>query len=189
MMKCALVVGHKPSSKGASGSIKVLSGSSDLHFNEFDLNSEVAKKVSEFFTEEELEIVYRNRYRDLPEEINALNPDIIVSMHCNAFNTKAEGVEVLYYHRSTKSRAMAEIFQKHMLDAYGFKDRGILPRNSENRGGYLLRYTKAPCVIVEPFFIDNPNELRAYYNAPERLVNAYVEGIRETFETLPNFLL
>ncbi|UCG13233.1 MAG: N-acetylmuramoyl-L-alanine amidase [Deltaproteobacteria bacterium] len=34
-------------------------------------------------------------------------------------------------------------------------------RKTENkaRGGYLLRYTNAPCVIAEPFFIDNDEDL------------------------------
>ena len=77
----------------------------------------------------------------------------------NAFNGRASGTEVLYYHRSEVGKTIAEILQGGLVDFLGLPDRGIKPKTSEDRGGYLLRYTNAPCVIAEPFFIDNDQDL------------------------------
>ena len=173
MKKVALVVGHKPSSKGAHNKTH------DVW--EFDFNNELVKKVAKeltdgWFDKVEPVIIYRDTFKDLPDKINAENPDFIVSFHCNAFNGKASGTEVLYYHTSKNGKKMAEILQKHLLKL-GFKDRGILPRTAEDRGGYLLRYTKAPCVIAEPFFLDNDAEYTAV--DVDDLVEYYAEAIEE----------
>ena len=72
---------------------------------------------------------------------------------------------------------MADILQKHFLKELELKDRGVIGKTAEDRGGYLLRYTNAPCVIAEPFFIDNDNE---YSSADfDKLVTAYVNAIEE----------
>lgn len=174
MKKVALVVGHKPSSRGAYNE------TSDVY--EFDFNDKLVEAVEEeltfgWFDKVESVIIYRDTYTGLPGKIDAENPDFIVSFHCNAFNKKAGGTEVLYYHKSKKGKKMADILQKHFLRRLGLKDRGVIGKTAEDRGGYLLRYTNAPCVIAEPFFIDNDDE----YNSADfdKLVLAYVDAIEE----------
>lgn len=156
MKKAALIIGHKESSQGACND---LTGTTEWGFNDMlvtDLHALLAKSKSNVSTE----MVYRDTYRDLPDKVDQLNPDFIISFHCNAFNTSASGTETLYYHKSKAGRAMAEILNKHMVSILGLPDRGVRPRETEDRGGYLLRYTKAPCVIIEPFFIDNNRDLQ-----------------------------
>jgi len=80
---------------------------------------------------------------------------------------------VLYYHSSDASRTVAEILQRGLVGFFGLPDRGIKPRTSEDRGGYLLCYTNAPCVIAEPFFIDNDQDLSKAKEDPEGLAAAY----------------
>lgn len=82
----------------------------------------------------------------------------------------------MYYHSSKNGKKLAEILQKHLLKL-GFKDRGTLGRTAEDRGGYLLRYTNAPCVIAEPFFLDNDGE---YTDVDmDDLADYYAEAIEE----------
>ncbi|QJA05280.1 N-acetylmuramoyl-L-alanine amidase [Thermosulfurimonas marina] len=91
----------------------------------------------------------------------------------------ASGTEVLYYHRSWKGEKMAQILLDYLVAHLGLPSRGIKPCTSEDRGGYLLRYTKAPCVICEPFFIDNSVDLaRAQEDLPG-LARAYAQAIEK----------
>jgi len=53
---------------------------------------------------------------------------------------------------------MAKILNTQLVKALGLKDRGIKVKTAEDRGGYLLKNIATPCVIAEPFFIDNDLE-------------------------------
>jgi len=177
-MTVALVVGHKESSQGATN---VASGISEFEFN-FKLAEQIEFALID--TNVQCEIVYRNSYSELPEEINAMDPNFIVSLHCNAYDTRASGTEVLYYHSSTLGKAMAEILQEELLFALSLNNRGVKSKHSEDRGGYLLRYTKAPCVIAEPFFIDNDKDFDTAKSRLPRLVEAYVNAIENIARVL-----
>jgi N-acetylmuramoyl-L-alanine amidase len=89
---------------------------------------------------------------------------------------------VLYYHRSEKGKKMAEILLSHLVDHLKLAKRGIKQKTSEDRGGYLLRYTKAPCVIAEPFFIDNDDDLTRALEDIEGLAGTYAQAIDQISE-------
>jgi len=172
MAKCALVIGHKQSSPGA---VNESSGTT-----EFVLNDGLATDIVASVNSVEVEKVYRDTYRALPGKINALNPDFVISMHCNAFNKQAHGSEVLYYHTSLNGHAIAEALQEKFVNGLGVKDRGTKSKSVEDRGGYLLYHTNAPCVIAEPFFIDNDEEFDLVVNQKrDALVQAYAMAIFE----------
>jgi len=173
---CALVIGHKRSSPGAVNPSTGLS--------EFDFNDELSRLVEREVQEAEVERVYRRTYETLPSDLNALGPDFIVSLHCNAFDTKASGTEVLYYHRSLRGQKLAEILLKHLVAHLRLPNRGLKPCTAEDRGGYLLRYTKAPCVIAEPFFIDNDQDLARAREDLRGLARAYARAIDEAARVL-----
>lgn len=173
MSKVAIVIGHSISSQGAENKHH---GLSEFEFNE-SFAFDIAKKLTSIGIAHE--IIYRDEYDTLPAKINATAPKCIVSLHCNAFNGEASGSEMLYYHSSEASKQMAQLFQDNICEALSLNDRGILPRHSEDRGGYLLRYTDAPCIIAEPFFIDNDNDIKAARDNYEFLVSSYVNSIKE----------
>ena len=168
---CALVIGHKKMSPGAKNETSNIS--------EFDFNDELARQIEQKVTGINIQRVYRRTYNRLMHDINELYPDFIISLHCNAFDTTASGTEILYYHRSEKGRMMAEILLRHLVDHLQLPDRGIKPKSAENRGGPLLRYTHAPCVIAEPFFIDNDNNLAKAHQNVAGLAEAYSIAINE----------
>jgi N-acetylmuramoyl-L-alanine amidase len=128
-----------------------------------------------------IRIIHRRTYKGLPDDINKINPDFFISMHCNAaaegYTGKWNGVETLYYYKSKKSKKVAEILQKNMVKAFSFKNRGILSRATEDRGGTLLRYTNMPGVIAEPFFIDNDSAYETVMDKYDKLIKAYVDSI------------
>ena len=179
-MSVALVVGHRAGDRGA---VNAASG-----LTEYDFNSALAQRISESLGERGIyaRIVRRDDspqgYRRLPDRINALSPELIVSLHCNAYDTRVSGTETLYYHTSETAKAMAGILQKHLVKALFLRDRGIRPKRTEDRGGYLLRYTLAPCVIAEPFFIDNDNDLRIAEKHYDALVEAYADAVAEMMQ-------
>jgi len=171
MQTCALVIGHKADSPGASNE--------NGQISEFEFNQALAKAIRQQVVGVQVRLVYRQRYQDLPDEINQLQPDFIISLHCNAFNRQVSGTETLYYHKSAKGKQMAQLLNHNLVQALQLKDRGIKGKHSEDRGGYLLRYTQAPCVLAEPFFIDNDADLAVAQIKHEKLVKAYADSIEQ----------
>jgi len=173
---CALVIGHKKHSPGAKNIRANLS--------EFDFNEDLALRIETKVMKAEVQRIYRRTYKELPDDINLLEPDFILSLHCNAFDGKVSGTEVLHYHKSEKGKKMAEIVRNHLVEYLKLRNRGIKPRTAEDRGGYLLRYTKAPCVIAEPFFIDNDSDLDRARDDVDGLAGTYAAAIEEISEVV-----
>jgi len=182
MNKVALVVGHSRKKQGARNKHHEIS---EFMFNEF-----LADKVAIELTKSgiESEIVYRGfSYWLLPGKVNKTKADIAVSMHCNAFNEDQNGTETLYYKNSNKGECLATFMQKEIVKCLGLKDRGLKPcvashkGKAGDRGGYLLKKTKMPCIIAEPFFIDCDRSLMLAMMKVDELAKAYANGIESYF--------
>ena len=166
---CALVIGHKKSSPGA--------GNERAGIHEFEFNEDLAIRIEKKTRNTKIQRVYRRTWEELPADINGLGPDFVLSLHCNSYDGQASGTEVLYYHKSQLAESIAKILQNHLVAFLDLRDRGIQAKTSEDRGGNLLRYTKAPCVIAEPFFIDNDQDLARARDDLEGLAGAYASAI------------
>jgi len=156
MKNICLVVGHRMSSKGASNE--------KLNITEFDFNTSLAQMIASK-TKLNCVVIYRednkDGYENLPKRVNAFNFDLIISLHNNAFNKKVEGHEVLYYNTSSKSKAFAIRLNNCISNALENSDRGIKAIYQGDRGANILKNTNAPCVLIEPLFIDNNNEINS----------------------------
>ena len=97
---------------------------------------------------------------------------MVISLHSNAFNQSAKGAETLYWPTRKKGCRLAQCIQNELVKL-GRTDRGIKPRDNL----YLLRKTAAPCVIVEPFFIDNDSEYEWAIANIDKLALAISEGV------------
>lgn len=172
-VRCVLVVGHESSSPGA---INIHTSNTEYQFN-----SALCQVImSKMFHTEVLDLEREeNSHMSLTSTVNALNPHFTLEMHCNAFNRPVSGTEVLYYDGSVMGERIARIFLRHMVKCLGLPDRGVKPRVSADRGGYFLARTKAPAIIVEPFFIDNDWDLLLGRYKFEALADAYVAAIDE----------
>ena len=104
-------------------------------------------------------VVYRDTYSNLPNFINATNADICISVHANAASTPAAtGTETLYYEHSERSELLATIVQQEMTACLGLKDRGVKGLSLDDRGYSLVKKTKMPHVIIEPYFLSNKRD-------------------------------
>ncbi|MCP5104806.1 MAG: N-acetylmuramoyl-L-alanine amidase [bacterium] len=169
--RCALVIGHKKESPGAANERSNLS--------EFEFNERLVPLIEQRVKNTVIHRVYRRTYAALPEDINELDADFVVSLHCNSYDTKTSGTQVLYYYRSFSGKAMAAILLKNLVEHLGLPDRGIHANCSEDKCGYLLCYTGAPGIIAEPFFIDNDGDLARATEDLEGLAAAYAKAIDE----------
>ena len=176
-MRVVLIIGHKKNSPGACDKNQERC---EFMFNE-TLANNIKDKIGDNY---EVFIVYRTTYKNLPWDVNILYPDLVVSLHANAYNTKATGTEVLHYKTSKRGKKIAQIFQDNMVSVLGLRDRGIRGKGTEDRGGYILRYTNAPCVLLEPFFIDNDNDYAVVMDKYDAFVATIEQSIYDALEVI-----
>ena len=93
---------------------------------------------------------------------NKANADAFISIHLNsAENKSATGVEVLRYGQCSRTTMeLAENVQRRLVDATGFKDRGVKIRNNL----YVLKHTKMPAILVETGFISNSEQCKDLFS-------------------------
>lgn len=169
--RCALVIGHEKESPGIINKKRNVS--------EFEFNEQLYLLLEKRVKHTAIYRVLRRSYAELPDDINELDPDFIISLHCNAGDSKTSGTEVLYYHKSQAGKRIAEILMKHIVQYLGLPNRGIIPKTSQDECGLLLRYSTAPCVIVKAFFMDNDTDVERAMENPEGLADAFANAIDE----------
>lgn len=154
MKRIVLVVGHSFKSQGAVNE--------KLGITEYEYCMNLALELFKHEEDEEVDLILKARnksYESLIHEINTLNADLVIELHLNAYNKKVQGTEVLYAKTSGKSKEIAKIFQEELVKNLKLPNRGIKGILKKDRGGYLLYGTIAPCIILEPFFLDSSTEL------------------------------
>jgi N-acetylmuramoyl-L-alanine amidase len=176
-LNCVLMIGHSEKAQGARNE--------NYKITEWIYNSLLAddiisriKKIQNYPVEI-IEYVLTGPTNFI-KEINSINPDFVVSMHCNSFNKKVSGTEMLCYYKSKRSLAVATIFQCNTLNALQLKSRGIKFITFGKRGYLFLKKTKMPAIITEPFFIDNDSDFERAIKRRDNLIHAYIKSIRET---------
>ena len=132
---------------------------------EKDVALKVAKLLGEELEKRGHKVVYTHvddtfiELSDRAKISNNSNADYFVSIHCNSADDKtAEGVETWYYKESTSGKALAQSVQNELAKIDGVKDRGI-------KGGefYVLKYTKAPSILIELGFISHEAEKKLLF--------------------------
>jgi N-acetylmuramoyl-L-alanine amidase len=183
MKIAAIIIGHSVEHQGA--------GNAASGETEFSFNSVLASLICEKLTNGGIrpEKIFRTgSYTELPEQVNATHANIAVSLHCNAFNQKASGSSTLYYVGSKNGRKLAGIVQFEIVRHLHLRDRGLKPRQYNaiggfgDRGGYLLKKTSMPCIILEPFYIDCDQDLAVGLEKIDALASAISSGINSYFE-------
>lgn len=107
---------------------------------------------------------------------NAWNADVFVSIHCNAFNGAAHGVETLTYPDDIEGRRLAECIQYQILDTFeGLTNRGVKER--ENLA--VLRGTDMSAVLVELAFIDHASDALLLRDRQDDFARAIARGITD----------
>lgn len=185
-----LDIGHSKSSKGAYNTEQDIfeyefnERLADIIIDKYNKAKYVTKK-SEIEVNKLIKITksYRdedkNGYYNLGRKINSTGANFCISLHCNAFNEKASGTEVLYPNGSVKSKSLAYILQNNLVATLGLEDRGIKAISHDDRGGGFVHQLKIPVVISEAFFIDNNNNLNIALLKLPNLAECFIKSSLE----------
>lgn len=180
--------GHGGSEPGAvSGGVR-----------ESDLNLQVARRVDSMLRARGYRTVM-SRNSDVQvslsqraQEANRLEADIFVSIHFNAFQGTAQGIETYYYNqagntsnpyannasRINNSRALANNIHSNVLNRSGAVNRNVRTANF-----HVIRETHMPAVLLELGYMDHPAERARIVQSSyqQRLAQGVVDGIDAYF--------
>lgn len=108
-----------------------------------------------------------NNLKDAVKLSNSKKVDLFISIHLNASNGNGEGSEV-YTWKGNKVKQATSILTN--LEKLGFKNRGI----KDGSHLYVIKNTKATCILVECCFADNSNDKKKYnaFNIAKAIFNA-----------------
>lgn len=97
---------------------------------------------------------------DRPKEANKWGADIVVSIHCNAFDkASANGTETLIYKKGGNAEKIAKKVQPNLISVLKTTDRGVKEGNLA-----MVRDTKAPAILVELAFVTNRDDCSKLIN-------------------------
>ncbi|MEA4847135.1 MAG: N-acetylmuramoyl-L-alanine amidase family protein [Clostridiaceae bacterium] len=138
----------------------------DKKTQEKDLNLDVALRLNRILKDIGFNTIMTrtdDRYVDLASRSGLANDnyvDFFMSIHFNAFNSSAKGIETLYFPNEVTdeyrfdNKEMANIFHKELINSLKRTSRGITPRP----GLHVLNKTKMPAILAELGFITNPED-------------------------------
>jgi len=171
MAKIALIVGHK---KQRPGSCNQRDGVCEWGV----MNELVEDILFSYSGKHDLRKVLRVTYDTLPYSVNKAGFDMAISFHANGGPPKATGSETIYCKHKPLSLEFAQIMHEQIVDAMCLRDRGIItPYNG--RGSHILCETDMPCILIEPFFITNDDDLDKFFDVRFDLIWNICEGIEE----------
>lgn len=153
---------------------------------ETDRNRAVGKRLIQMLTEKKHKVVNctvdksSNDLKDRVALANKQELDLFVSLHLNAFaKSSAHGVETYAYATSGKGWVYCKSVQSELVKATGMYDRG-----SKTANFYVLKYTKAPAILVELGFCTNKTDMTTKWNT-EKIAAALFKGITGTVYVAP----
>lgn len=160
----AICIGH--SRAGDSGAVSV-GGVSEHAFN-----SKLGRITWEILRSRCIDAVVIDHYVGgsygsamswLAKHLRGIAATAAIELHFNSATPSARGHEYLYWHSSSRGKALARSLADSQQRAFPSstprRDRGTLAITTpRSRGGLFLRLTHCPAVIAEPFFGSNPEE-------------------------------
>ena len=179
-MRILLTVGH---SKLKNGSITSADGTKFGGGNEYTYCKSLSKYVEKYLEanghEVDRVVCPEGKFTKSTDERtyklaieHATNYDLVMELHLNAAATStAEGCEVLY--KSSKGKKYADKIQKQLSSV--FENRGTAKRDNL----YMLNQTKAPALILEPFFCTNPKEWEYAMEHKSKIAKLIAKGIEQ----------
>ncbi len=175
-MRINVHAGHNPDGMTACGAIGLIRESTEARAVK---DRVITQLVSMGHTVRDCTCNNGTSQNDILQKIvaacNAQEADLDISIHFNAgaqpeADGHTTGTEVYVYSTSSAAATYAQQVVDSIA-ALGFRNRGVKERPSL----YVLRHTKAPAMLIECCFVDDPEDV-ALYNA-DRMAAAIVAGI------------
>lgn len=175
-MRINVHAGHNPDGMTACGAIGLIKESTEARAVK---DRVIAQLVSMGHTVRDCTCNNGTSQNDILQKIvaacNAQEADLDISIHFNAgaapeADGNTTGAEVYVYSTSSAAATYAQQVVDNIA-TLGFRNRGVKERTSL----YVLRHTKAPAMLIECCFVDDPEDV-ALYNA-DRMAAAIVAGI------------
>lgn len=157
-------------------------------YEEHHFNSAVGMKVEDRLQELGIETYMAQKpfQNDVPlgtrtRNYNAKDMDIVVSIHANSATASAKGAGAFYWHTSSGSKRLAQLFMKHWLttvEGVGQYSTGAIasvPKTWTNF--HMCRETAMPSILVECGFMTNANDFEYIFGSKK---DKYISQVAET---------
>lgn len=157
--KIAIIIGHGHGDPGA------LSKYDSPIKEEYVYNKKVAEYIKENVRSKEIKLFYRGStgITGVNTQVRLWDDDLSLELHCNSYNGKAYGCEILALSGDKESIKIGQDIAQDFCKRFNRKLRdgdGVKELKKKDRGHYSLALVDDgyPSILLEPFFIDNPNE-------------------------------
>lgn len=159
-------------------------GASGFGMYENEKAKQIADLVAGYLTAAGVQVIDVFQNRDLHticQTANNAHPeaDLFISIHCNSYDTAANGTETFYYYNSTNGKKLATCINKQIVDSIDIKDRGAKPAEPGRNGIYVLSNTDAVAVLVECAFIDNAHDNELLRDKYDDFARAIARGVTD----------
>lgn len=166
--KVFLDAGHGGTDSGAIGVNNLL---------EKDINLQVTKKVEALLKKQGIDVKLSrtdDKFISLTERSNMANTwkaDCFVSIHCNAFNKLAKGIETFSSSQNTSN--LAKDVHSELLNTKAY----TLNRGTKTANYSVLTRTNMRACLVELGFIDNVDDAKILVEKQDDLALGIAKGI------------
>jgi N-acetylmuramoyl-L-alanine amidase len=166
-MKIVVNGGHEPN---------VDSGAVGSKATEAEVTQKLMLLVSAYLEKAGCEVmsVQTADLADICNVTNRWGADILVSIHCNAFNQKAKGTETFAYYGSREGDSLAHHIQSQIVTSLATTNRGV-----KEAGFYVLKHSKCTAVLVETAFIDNKGDEQLLLDKTDEFARAIARGVTD----------
>lgn len=177
MAKIFLNPGHAPNGTPDPGAL-------GCGLRECDVALAVGKRVQGYLEAVGYEVMLKqsDTLAEVTDEANAWRADQFISIHCNAFNGAARGIETLMYGCGGESEMLAYAIQNQLVTTLRQFDGEIPDRGLKVRPElWVLRATEMPAVLVEMAFIDHEKDARLLTEQEDAIARAIARGITDFY--------
>ncbi len=172
-MRISINAGHTTAGAGSGAAYKGFNEGVIVRAVAKALTAQLRKKGHTVYDSTVDKATTQNAYlRKVCDLANASGAELVISLHCNASAAHTGHGSECWTYRGKRVQAAVKTCEN--LEALGFRNRGI----KDGSSFYVVKHTKATCVLVELFFLDNEKD-RALYkkHGAEKIAAAIAASI------------
>lgn len=171
----------------------------DVQFLEYEFNRDIVERIMKALDKKGVK--YFDIVPDflevgsfLEERVDRANKKksdldkIYISVHSNAgptassddwVSSSVKGIETWYAQNSKRGQKIAAVFQKHLIEKTGFKNRNL--KSTAEKPLYVLEKTTMPAILTENGFYNNKDEVKELMKdaVRQKIADAHIDAILE----------